>query len=100
MQLSVDRMLIDGCRRVGGARRWVSRQTRLVRRPHRHGPHDVADIVAARLATLYGPHRLACALGRLRSTTCGTLSREGFLASASPTGRPGASLCATNGPGP
>jgi transposase InsO family protein len=36
----------------------------------------VATIVAARLATLYGPHRLAYELGRPRSTIYGVLRRE------------------------
>ena len=37
----------------------------------------VATIVATRLETLYGPHRLAYALGRPRSTIYGVLRREG-----------------------
>jgi transposase InsO family protein len=36
----------------------------------------VATIVATRLETLYGPHRLAYALGRPRSTIYGVLRRE------------------------
>ena len=36
----------------------------------------VATIVAARLETLYGPHRLAYELGRPRSTIYGVLRRE------------------------
>jgi transposase InsO family protein len=45
--------------------------------PHRLDADVVATIVATRLETLYGPHRLAYALGRPRSTIYGVLRREG-----------------------
>jgi transposase InsO family protein len=38
----------------------------------------VGEVVAARLETLYGPHRLAYRLGRPRSTIYGVLRREGL----------------------
>lgn len=41
-------------------------------------PEEVARIVARRLETLLGPHRLAYDLGRHRSTIYGVLRREGL----------------------
>jgi transposase InsO family protein len=46
--------------------------------PHRLGHDEVAEIVAARLATLHGPHRLSYALRRPRSTIYGVLRRQGL----------------------
>ena len=43
---------------------------------HALSPEEVAAIVAARLATLHGPHRLSYRLGRHRSTIYGVLRRE------------------------
>jgi len=45
--------------------------------PHRLDPAEVARIVAARLETMHGPHRLSYALDRPRSTIYGVLRREG-----------------------
>jgi transposase InsO family protein len=45
--------------------------------PHRLCEVEVAAIVAARLETMTGPHRLAYRLGRHRSTIYGVLRREG-----------------------
>jgi len=97
-QLLVDRVLSDGWKPADAARAvGVSRQTayKWLRRfhdegsaglldrtsapkrcPHRLDPDAVATIVATRLETLYGPHRLAYALGRPRSTIYGVLRRE------------------------
>ncbi len=99
-QLLVDRVLIDGWKPADAAKAMgVSRQTayKWLRRfrdegraglvdrtsaprrcPHRLGPSEVARIVAARLDTLHGPHRLAYELGRHRSTIYGVLRREGI----------------------
>ncbi len=98
-QLLVDRVLVDGWKPHDAAKAMgVSRQTayKWLRRfreegpcgledrssaprrcPHRLGDDEVAMIVATRLATLHGPHRLAYALGRPRSTVYGVLRREG-----------------------
>jgi transposase InsO family protein len=54
----------------------VDRTSAPRRCPHRLDPDVVATIVAARLETLYGPHRLAYELGRPRSTIYGVLRRE------------------------
>ena len=100
-QLLVNRVLIDGWRPADAAKAMgVSRQTayKWLRRfndegaaglvdrtsapkrcPHRLDLDVVATIVAARLETLYGPHRLAYALGRPRSTIYGVLRREPAL---------------------
>jgi transposase InsO family protein len=97
-QLLVNRVLIDGWKPADAAKAMgVSRQTayKWLRRfhdegasglsdrtsapkrcPHRLTPDAVATIVATRLETLYGPHRLAYALGRPRSTIYGVLRRE------------------------
>jgi len=97
-QLLVNRVLIDGwkpadaakamgvsrqtaykwLRRFGdeGPRGLVDRTSAPKRCPHRLDPDAVATIVAARLETLYGPHRLAYELGRPRSTIYGVLRRE------------------------
>ena len=97
-QLLVNRVLIDGWKPADAAKAMgVSRQTayKWLRRfhdegvpglvdrtsaprrcPHRLDPDVVATIVAARPATLYGPHRLAYELGRPRSTIYGVLRRE------------------------
>jgi hypothetical protein len=97
-QLLVDRVLVDGWKPEDAAKAMgVSRQTayKWLRRyreegpagledrtsaprrcPHRLGEEVVAEIVAARLATLYGPHCLAYELGRPRSTIYGVLRRE------------------------
>jgi transposase len=99
-QLLVDRVLRDGWKPGDAARAMgVSRQTayKWLRRfrdegpaglrdrssaprfcPHRLSSEAVASIVAARLDTLYGPHRLAYALGRPRSTIYGVLRRAGI----------------------
>ena len=96
-QLLVDRVLNDGWKPADAAKAMgVSRQTayKWLRRFHDEGPAgledrssaprpcphqlspDVVDsIVAARLETLHGPHRLAYALGRPRSTIYGVLRR-------------------------
>lgn len=96
-QLLVDRVLKDGWKPADAARAMgVSRQTayKWLRRfhdegaaglvdrtsapkrcPHRLDSDAVATIVATRLETLYGPHRLAYALGRPRSTIYGVLRR-------------------------
>src|ERR1700761_2699339 len=85
-RLLVERVLIDGWKPADAAKAMgVSRQTayKWLRRfrdeglaglsdrtsaprycPHRLDPNAVSTIVAARLETLYGPHRLAYALGR------------------------------------
>ena len=98
-QLLVDRVEIDGWKPADAAKAMgVSRQTayKWLRRfreegptglldrtsaprfcPHRLDPEVVATIVATRLETLYGPHRLAYALGRPRSTIYGVLRRAG-----------------------
>jgi transposase len=97
-RLLVDRVEIDGWKPADAAKAMgVSRQTayKWLRRfrdegsaglldrtsaprrcPHRLAPDAVATIVATRLETLYGPHRLAYALGRPRSTIYGVLRRE------------------------
>jgi transposase InsO family protein len=96
-QLLVNRVLNDGWKPVDAAKAMgVSRQTayKWLRRfrdegpaglpdrtsapkrcPHRLDPDAVATIVAARLETLHGPHRLSYALGRPRSTIYGVLRR-------------------------
>jgi len=97
-RLLVDRVEIDGWKPADAAKAMgVSRQTayKWLRRfrdegsaglldrtsaprrcPHRLAPDAVATIVDTRLETLYGPHRLAYALGRPRSTIYGVLRRE------------------------
>jgi transposase InsO family protein len=97
-QLLVDRVLIDGWKPEDAAKAMgVSRQTAYkwlrrfrdegpagledrssapLRCRHRLSPEVVAEIVATRLSTLYGPHRLAYELGRPRSTIYGVLRRE------------------------
>lgn len=97
-QLLVNRVEIDGWKPADAAKAMgVSRQTayKWLRRfrdegraglndrtsaprhcPHRLDADAVATIVATRLETLYGPHRLAYALGRPRSTIYGVLRRE------------------------
>jgi transposase InsO family protein len=97
-QLLVERVEIDGWKPADAAKAMgVSRQTayKWLRRfrdegsaglvdrtstpkrcPHRLDDDAVATIVATRLETLYGPHRLAYALGRPRSTIYGVLRRE------------------------
>jgi transposase InsO family protein len=99
-QLLVDRVLIDGWKPADAAKAMgVSRQTayKWLRRfrdegptglvdrtsaprrcPHRLSSEAVDSIVAARLETLYGPHRLAYALRRPRSTIYGVLRRAGI----------------------
>ena len=99
-QLLVDRVLIDGWKPADAAKAMgVSRQTayKWLRRfrdegvvgledrssaprrcPHRLGAEVVESIVAARLETLQGPHRLGYALGRPRSTIYGVLHRAGI----------------------
>src|ERR1700693_564326 len=99
-QLLVDRVLIDGWRPADAAKAMgVSRQTayKWLRRfkdegvggledhssaprgcPHQLSSEAVETIVAARLDTLHGPHRLAYALGRPRSTVYGVLRRAGI----------------------
>jgi transposase InsO family protein len=99
-QLLVDRVLADGWKPEDAARAMgVSRQTayKWLRRFRDEGPDGlydrssaprrcrhrlsdevVAEIVAARLTTLHGPHRLAYRLGRPRSTIYGVLRREGI----------------------
>jgi transposase InsO family protein len=97
-RLLVERVMVDGWRPADAAKAMgVSRQTayKWLRRfrdegppgledrssaprrcPHRLDVDAVATIVATRLETLYGPHRLAYALGRPRSTIYGVLRRE------------------------
>jgi transposase InsO family protein len=97
-QLLVNRVEIDGWKPADAAKAMgVSRQTayKWLRRfrdegpaglndrtsaprhcPHRLDADAVATIVATRLETLHGPHRLAYALGRPRSTIYGVLRRE------------------------
>jgi len=97
-QLLVDRVEIDGWKPADAAKAMgVSRQTAYkwlrrfrdegpaglndrtsapLRCPHRLSADVVATIVATRLETLHGPHRLAYALGRPRSTIYGVLRRE------------------------
>jgi len=99
-RLLVDRVLIDGWKPADAAKAMgVSRQTayKWLRRFHDEGaagledrssaprrcPHQLSleaieSIVAARLETLYGPHRLAYGLGRPRSTIYGVLRRAGI----------------------
>jgi transposase InsO family protein len=99
-QLLVERVLIDGWKPADAAQAMgVSRQTayKWLRRfrdegaaglidrtsaprrcPHRLNSEAVESIVATRLETLYGPHRLAYALGRPRSTIYGVLRRAGI----------------------
>ncbi len=99
-QLLVDRVLEDGWKPADAAKAMgVSRQTayKWLRRfadegpagledrtsaprrcPHRLSQSEVSTIVATRLETLHGPHRLAYALGRHRSTIYGVLRREGI----------------------
>ena len=48
------------------------------RRPHALSAEEVASIVERRLASLHGPHRLAPACGRHRSTVYGVLRRAGL----------------------
>jgi transposase InsO family protein len=98
-QLLVNRVEIDGWKPADAAKAMgVSRQTayKWLRRfrdegpaglvdrtsaprrcPHRLDSDVVATIVATRLETLFGPHRLAYALGRPRSTIYGVLRRAG-----------------------
>ena len=98
-ELLVERMEIDGWKPADAAKAMgVSRQTayKWLRRfreegpaglkdrssaprrcPHRLDAEAVRAIVATRLETLHGPHRLAYALGRPRSTIYGVLRREG-----------------------
>ncbi len=98
-QLLVDRVVVDGwkphdaAKAMGASRqtayKWLRRfreegrcgledRSSAPRRcPHRLGDNEVAQIVATRLTTLHGPHRLAYALGRPRSTVYGVLRREG-----------------------
>jgi hypothetical protein len=98
-QLLVNRVGVDGWKPADAAKAMgVPRQTayKWLRRFHDEGPAGledrssaprrcahrldsdvVANIVAVRLETLYGPHRLAYALGRPRSTIYGVLRREG-----------------------
>ena len=97
--LLVDRILEDGWRPADAARamgvsratayKWmrrfrsegpiglVDRSSAPRRCPHRLSELEVAAIVAARLDTMTGPHRLAYRLGRHRSTIYGVLRREG-----------------------
>jgi transposase InsO family protein len=97
-QLLVDRVEIDGWKPADAAKAMgVSRQTAYkwlrrfrdegpaglldrssapLRCPHRLDVDVVATIVATRLETLHGPHRLAYALGHPRSTIYGVLRRE------------------------
>ena len=99
-QLLVNRVLVDGWKPADAAKAMgVSRQTayKWLRRfadegpaglvdrtsaprrcPHRLSQAEVSTIVATRLETLHGPHRLAYALGRHRSTIYGVLRREGI----------------------
>jgi transposase InsO family protein len=98
-QLLVDRVRSEGWRPADAARSMgVSRATayKWLRRfdeegslglldrssapkhcPHALSPDEVARIVAARLETMHGPHRLAYRLGRHRSTVYGVLRRQG-----------------------
>ena len=98
-KLLVDRVVIEGWKPADAAKAMgVSRQTayKWLRRFRDEGPDglldrssapkrcphrldsDVVDaIVAKRLETLYGPHRLAYELGRPRSTIYGVLRRKG-----------------------
>jgi transposase len=99
-RLLVERVLDDGWRVEDAAKAMgVSRQTgyKWIRRyrsegveglrdrssapshcPHRLGDTDVQRVVAARLETLFGPHRLADRRGMHRSTIYGVLRREGL----------------------
>jgi transposase InsO family protein len=99
-QLLVDRVLNDGWKPADAAKAMgVSRQTayKWLRRfgaegveglsdrssaprhcPHALGSEEVARIVAHRLESLKGPHRLAYDLGRHRSTIYGVLRRAGI----------------------
>jgi transposase InsO family protein len=99
-RLLVERVLIDGWKPADAAKAMgVSRQTayKWLRRFRDEGPAGLVDrtsaprrcahglsteavdsIVAARLETLHGPHRLAYALGRPRSTIYGVLRRAGI----------------------
>jgi transposase InsO family protein len=98
-QLLVDRVLIDGWKPADAAKAMgVSRQTayKWLRRfreegleglhdrssaprfcPHALSNEELGRIVAHRLETLKGPHRLAYDLGRHRSTIYGVLRRAG-----------------------
>ena len=98
-QLLVDRVGQDGWRPADAARamgvsratayKWLARfrtegpaglldRSSAPRRcPHRLCDAEVAAIVAARLDTMMGPHRLAYRLGRHRSTIYGVLRRAG-----------------------
>jgi transposase InsO family protein len=98
-QLLVDRVGRDGWRPADAARamgvsratayKWLARfrtegSAGLLDRssaprhcPHRLSELEVAAIVAARLETMMGPHRLAYRLGRHRSTIYGVLRRAG-----------------------
>ena len=98
-QLLVDRVQQDGWRPADAARamgvsratayKWLGRfrtegpaglfdRSSAPRRcPHRLSDAEVAAIVAARLETMMGPHRLAYRLGRHRSTIYGVLRRAG-----------------------
>jgi transposase len=99
-QLLVDRVEIDGWSPADAAKAMgVSRQTayKWLRRFRDEGPAGLVDrtsapkycshrldsgaveaIVAKRLETLFGPHRLAYELGRPRSTIYGVLRRAGI----------------------
>jgi len=55
----------------------VDRASASKRCPHRLDSEVVHAIVAKRLETLYGPHRLAYELGRPRSTIYGVSRRAG-----------------------
>jgi transposase InsO family protein len=99
-QLLVDRVVVDGWKPTDAAKAMgVSRQTayKWLRRfrdegsagladrssapkrcPHRLSSEEIATIVSTRLKTLHGPHRLAYALARHRSTIYGVLRREGI----------------------
>jgi transposase InsO family protein len=99
-QLLVNRVLVDGWKPADAAKAMgVSRQTayKWLRRFHDEGPAGLEDrssaprrcahqlapdavesIVAARLDTLHGPHRLAYGLGRPRSTIYAVLRRAGI----------------------
>jgi transposase InsO family protein len=98
-QLLVDRVIVDGWKPADAAKAMgVSRQTadKWLRRfreegfdglhdrssaprfcPHALPADEVDRIVARRLETLFGPHRLAYDVGRHRSTVYGVLRRAG-----------------------
>lgn len=99
-RLLIERVLEDGWKPADAAKAMgVSRQTayKWLRRFRDEGPSGLFDrtsaprrcphrlpeaeelrIVSARLETLHGPHRLAYALGRSRSTIYGVLRRHGI----------------------